>query len=362
MSDLPVSLLMALGGLAVGLAVGISGRLSRFCTFCAINDLVRHGDTVRLKGWALAIAAAMVGVNGLAAAGLIDVSQTIYLAGAFGWGGALIGGAIFGVGMALTGSCGYSLVIRSGGGDLKAVIALIIMGLSAYMAARGLTGLGRVEWIDPLSLDLSASGGHGLAALLGDLSGLDAETIARPLPWAIAGGLAVWSLADARLRARPRLYLPAVVIGLAAVSGFAVTGILGADDFDPAKVESVSFIMPAGNAILYLLTFTGASINFGIALLFGTIAGSFVASLARSDWTFASFQTPNETVRILTGAFLMGFGGVTALGCTIGQGITGVATLSGSSILAVAAIFAGAAVVVQLSLGQRGAGELVAAE
>src|SRR5690606_32072459 len=162
----------------------------------------------------------------------------------------------------------------------------------------GFTALARVTLIDPLALDASAIGGHGLPAMIGAATGLSAEDLRLPVTLALAGGLALWAL---RNISRPRLLghaPPALAYRPPAIAGFAVTGYLGADEFDPQPVQSVSYIMPTGNAVLYLLTFTGATMDFGIAVILGTLLGSFAASAARRDFSVQSFSSPAETARV----------------------------------------------------------------
>lgn len=336
--------LTILGGLLIGFVIGLVGRTTRFCTFCAVRDMVTYGDSRRARSWALAIAVALIGIQVLQITDSVDLSESIYLSDNFGWGGALVGGLIFGVGMALVGSCGFNLVIRSGAGDMKAIIAMMVMGLSAYMAARGITGLARVALIDPLAIDLSDAGGQGLPGFIANLTGYDVAYLRSGLTIILTALLLFFALAKKQISWR--LLAPAAIIGAMAVAGFAVTGNLGVDEFEPQAVQSVSYIMPTGNSILYLLTFTGASLNFGIALIGGTLFGAFLAALFGRDFTVQTFKNSRETFRILMGAFFMGLGGVTALGCTFGQGITGVATLSMSSFLATLAIITGATLTV----------------
>jgi uncharacterized membrane protein YedE/YeeE len=192
-------------------------------------------------------------------------------------------------------------------------------------------------------------GGHGLPNLVGSATGISMELLRLSIAGLVATTLTVWALKTASKARDADHAIPAIVMGLTAVAGFAVTGHLGVDEFDPQALQSVSYIMPTGNSVLYLLTFTGATMDFGIAVILGTLLGSFAASAARRDFTMQTFRSPAETVRVLSGAFLMGFGGVTALGCTFGQGITGVATLSASSAIALAAIIAGSLAVLRLA-------------
>jgi len=337
------------GGLLIGLVIGLVGRASRFCTFCAVRDVIRYGDSMRAKSWALAIVVALIGVQIQQITQSIDLSETIYLSDNFGWVGAIIGGVIFGVGMALVGSCGFNLVIRSGAGDMKAIVAMLVMALSAYMAARGITGLARVVLIEPLAIDMSDVGGQGLPGFIGNLTGYEGENLRPIITALIAAALLLWVFSNRQARFSWRFLAPAAVIGSMAIAGFAITGNLGVDEFEPQVVQSVAYIMPSGNSVLYLLTFTGSTIDFGIALIGGTLIGAFLASAFGRDFSVRTFKDSRDTFRNLIGAFFMGLGGVIALGCTFGQGITGVATLSMSSFLATFAIITGATLTVIFS-------------
>jgi uncharacterized protein len=140
-------------------------------------------------------------------------------------------------------------------------------------------------------------------------------------PWQVAGALAV---------------------GLLVPGGWIVTGHFGADDFDPVRLESLTFVAPIGDAIQYLMLSTGTQLGFGVAVVGGVFLGSVVASLASRSFELRGFNTPGQMLRSIGGGTLMGAGGALAVGCSIGQGLTGFSTLALPSILAVAAIFAGA--------------------
>lgn len=132
------------------------------------------------------------------------------------------------------------------------------------------------------------------------------------------------------------------LIGVVIAAGFAATGVLGNDEFDPHPVRSMSYVLPLGETIIYFLTFTGSSLDFGIGMVLGTISGAFGVALYKRELHLESFDGRREMRRHLIGAFLMGFGGVTALGCTVGQGMSGLSTLSMSSPLALGCILIGA--------------------
>lgn len=342
MPELTTGHLVALCGLALGVIAGWVARRARFCTFGAVEDMVMTGNLRRLKSWGLAIVTALLAVQIMHAAGIARIDQTYYLSPQFHWAGAIVGGFMFGVGMALVGTCGFGTLVRMGGGDLRAFVTFLVMGLSAYMTAGGIAGYVRRYVLEAPSLDLSALGGQGLPHLLGALSGMAADDLWLPVALILSAVILSWCFSSRGLGGKWRDILAGIALGLAVAGGFAATGILGDDPFEPIAVRSLSYVLPPGQAVIYLLTFYGAKINFAIALVFGTVAGSFAAAAQEGELRVEAYDDAREMRRHLIGAFLMGFGGVAAYGCTIGQGMSGLATLSMSAPLATGSILIGA--------------------
>lgn len=346
MSELPVHVIVALGGALAGIVFGFTAQRTNFCTMGAVSDAVLIGDYRRARMWALAIAVALIGSQALHGAGLVDLGRSIYLTASLGWFGAILGGLMFGCGMVLAGGCGNKTLVRLGAGNLKSLVVAVTIGIFAYMTLRGLIGLGRVAWIEPTNLDLRRLGfaDQGLPRLLAGLLDVSMASSRAALTGMLAVVLAWFCFKDAAFRSAPRLIVGAVVIGLIVPVGWWVTGVLGRDDFDPTPLASVTFVAPVGEALVYLMTFSGASITFGIGTVGGVIAGSCLAALSAGTWRLEGFSDSADMVRHLAGGALMGTGGVLALGCTIGQGLTGVSTLALGSWIALASIIAGGVV------------------
>lgn len=335
--DLPLNLLRLLLGLGLGVAFGFVARRGRFCTLGAIEDSVYSDDTRRLRTWLLAIGTAIVGVHLLEAFGGLDLTKSIYVGSRLELGALIIGGLIFGFGMALNGTCGMGTLRQIGGGDLRAVISFLVIGVTAMMTMRGLTGILRIAATDPLAVNLGASASQRLPQLAG-LSG-QGITIAAVL---LGLAVALFAFLHRGFRATPRFAVTGILIGLIVVGGWWATGIIGYDEFDTRRIESFTFVGPLGEALLYAMLSTALSLDFPIGAVLGFILGAFAAAI--TDGTFR-WQIPanvSELKRRLVGAFLMGFGGITALGCTIGQGVTGVSTLSVGSVIALVSIVGGA--------------------
>jgi uncharacterized membrane protein YedE/YeeE len=260
-----------------------------------------------------------------------------------GWAGNIVGGAMFGFGMTLSGGCGNKTLVRLGAGNLKSLVVAIILGIFAYMTLRGLIGLARVQLEAATSLDLAGAGfeTQGLPDLLAGATGVSFVAAQWLLTLAVAGPLLWFCFKSAAFRASPRDVAAGLIIGALIPLGWIVTGVIGYDDFEPTPLASFTFVAPTGESLVYLMTFTGASINFGIATIGGVIAGSFLMALATRSFHIESFTDSGDMLRHIVGGALMGTGGVMAMGCTIGQGITGMSTLALGSVIALLSIIAG---------------------
>ena len=342
---------VAAGGFVLAAVFGFVANKTNFCTMGAVSDMLHMGSRGRLGAWFFAMGLAILGTQALHAAGLIDLAGAIYLTPNFGWLGYVVGGIAFGVGMTLAAGCGQRNLVRLGGGNLKALVVLLVLGITAYTTLRGLLGLLRITVFEAPNVALDEHGldDQGLATLLATVLGADdAGTVRIVLAVLLGGGLIAFALAQPAFRRSFDNLLAGVVIGAVVTGGWFVTGHLGNDDFEPVRVESLTFIAPVGNAINYSMTFTGSTINFGIAAVLGMIAGSFVYAVASGSFRIETFSTRSEMVNHLAGGLLMGFGGVLALGCTIGQGVTGMSTLATGSLIAVACIIFGSALTMKV--------------
>ncbi len=347
--------IVAWGAFALAFAFGAVGNKTNFCTMGAVSDWVNMGDTGRMRMWLLAIAVAILGANALHLAGLVDLSKSIYQAPNFTWLSYLVGGFLFGVGMTLGSGCGSKTLIRIGGGNLKSVIVFVFLGIAAYMTLRGLFGAFRVEVLEKASLTLST--GQDLASLIAGATGADRNGLVLGLSLLIGGGLIAFIYASKDFRANLDYTLGGVVTGLVVVGGWYVSGHIGRIAEDPntlqeafagtstGRMEAFSFVAPLAFSLEYLMLWTDKTriITFGIASTAGVILGSLAWALWSKSFRWEGFRDAEDTGMHILGGILMGFGGISALGCTIGQGISGFSTLALGSILAFVAIVAGAA-------------------
>lgn len=343
MDDISIRTVVAGAGFVAGMGLGAVAQRTNFCTMGAISDLVFMGDKRRLRAWMLAVAVAVLGTQALALSGKLDLAKSIYLGPTLGWAGNIIGGLLFGFGMTLTGGCGNKTLVRIGGGNLKSIVVFLVMAVFAYMTLRGLIALARVQIENATNIGLAAHGlkSQGLPAFLAKFTGMTPTAAQGAVAAAVGLGLLAYCFKDAEFRASGTNIAGGFLVGLFVVVGWWITGVLGADEFEPTPLASFTFVAPAGETLQYLMTFTGATINFGIATTGGVIVGAFLAAKASRSFQLESFVDVNDLLRHLVGGALMGTGGVMAMGCTIGQGVTGVSTLALGSVLALVAIILG---------------------
>lgn len=329
--------LLPLAGLAIGAAFGAATERSGFCTMGAVSDWAGLGDATRLRAWALAAAIAIAGAQALHLAGAIDLSRSLYAGKRLLWLGHLAGGALFGVGMTYAGGCASRALARLGAGNLKSLVVLLVLAVAAMATMRGLLAPLRIALVDASAIALPR------AQSLPDLLAPGAPVLRAAIAALAALALAFWALRDARLRARTALVAGACAAGALAVAAWAATGILGHDDFEPAPLASLTFVAPTAEAMLYAMFSTGSSVTFPVATCAGMVAGAAASALAAGRFRWEGFADRADLARHVLGAAAMGVGGVLALGCTIGQGVAGISTLSLGALLTVAGIVAGGA-------------------
>jgi len=342
---------VALWGFLVAVAFGAIANKTNFCTMGAVSDWVNMDDKNRLRAWFLAIGVAILGSQLLQAQGYVDLNKSIYLAANFGWFGHLLGGFLFGVGMTLAGGCGQRTLVRAGGGNLKSLVVMLLMGITAYMTLRGLLALVRINAIEVTNVDLAARqiSDQSLATFIQAAVGATDANMVRWVVAAVVGlGFTIYALASREFLKSFKNLFAGVSIGLFIVAGWYITGKLGFDEFEPVRLESYTFVAPVAENVNYLMTFTGSTINFGIAAVFGIIAGSFLYAVLSGNFLIETFSSRADMVNHMIGGVLMGFGGVIALGCTIGQGVTGMSTLALGAVITLTMIIFGAALTMKV--------------
>jgi uncharacterized protein len=349
---------------AITTVMGFFMARSNFCTMGAVADIVNMGDWTRMRMWMLAIAVAIFGTQAMQLAGLIDLSKSIYTSASFTWLSYIVGGFLFGFGMVLASGCGSKTLIRIGGGSLKSLIVFVVLGLTAYMTLKGLFGVLRVNTVDLVKPTLD--GGQDLPRFLSKALGADLNTIRSVVALLVGGALFIYAFASKEFRSAIGNPVASIVIGLGVAAIWYVSGKLGYLAEDPktleeafigtnsGRLESLSFVAPMAYTLELLLFWsdTTKKVTLGIAACGGMVLGAFISSIIDKTFHWEGFANAEDTANHLVGATLMGIGGVTALGCTIGQGLSGLSTLALGSFLAFAAINIGAVVALKYQLSR----------
>jgi len=336
------------GGLLIGLAFGYLVYVTNFCTMGSISDILSFGSYNRFRAWLLACAVAILGVAGIGMLGVADMSESMYQTPALAWAANIFGGLIFGFGMVFAGGCISRNLVRAGGGDLRSIVVLLITGIFAFMTIGGILGPLRLLVFDPGTYDLSQAGmeTQHIGEAVSVVSGLSLETAKLATVIVIAGALLIYCFKDAAFRASGRDVVAGLGIGLCIVAGWFLTG-LAADEFAdiPVQLISLSYVRPTGDTIDYLMRYTALGPpGFGVVTTAGALLGGFLGAARLGRLGLTSFADAQDSLRNMFGAALMGIGGVLALGCTVGQALTGFSTLAiGSAITFISIVIGGIA-------------------
>ena len=331
--------IVLLAALIIGLIYGSVGLLSGFCMMSGMRGWLAEGDGRLARTYALAMGTAIAVSQVLAAAGLADLGKSIYLQPTFSAPVLFLGGLLFGYGMVMSNGCGSRALVLLGRGNLRSLVVVIILAIFAQMTLKGLIAPSRIAMV---GVSQTTAAANSLPALLAS-AGLSASVARMIAASALAAALIIFAFVYAPFRQSPGQIAAGIIMGLLVAGGWYATGYLGADDFNPTPVTSLTFIAPIADALQYVMLSTGSTLNFGIVTVFAVFAGSLVTALLTGRFHLEGYQSPRHMLRSASGAALMGAGGVMAFGCSVGQGLTGLSTLSLASFIALAGILIGTA-------------------
>jgi uncharacterized protein len=326
-----------LAGFAIGLAFGVVGLLSGFCLLSGVRDW-SSGDGRKLRSYAIALAVAIVGAQLLAGAGLVDIGKSLYLQPSFSAPLLFAGGLLFGLGMVLANGCASRALVLLGKGNLRSLMVLVVIAVTAQMALKGLLAPARVatlQWTQLTPAFVSVPAMLAATGLDGGLARAAAALLA-------AGALAAFAFSDRRFRDAYGHIAAGVAVGLLVTCGWFATGWLAADEFAPVAVTSLTFVAPIADTVQFTMLSTALSASFGVALVAGVVTGSVLTALPTGRFKLEGYESPAHMLRSISGAALMGTGGAMAYGCSVGQGLTGLSTLALPSLVAATGILAGA--------------------
>lgn len=366
-TNLPWLLILA-GALGIGACFGLVAAATRYCNMGAVSDWVLTGDRGRMRAWLLSIAVAVLGVALLEAGGVLDLDQTRvnYRAADFPWLRYLLGGLLFGVGMVLAGGCTTRTLVNIGQGDMKSLWAYAVVGLTAagllyWPEARGIVDR-TLAW-PHLSFEAISIAHQDLGALLAGIAPGGSRAQWRlTIALVVTVGLLAWLWRmDHGRRMRRADVIGGLGIGLVITTGWLWTGsptgqaLMGeaALAFDPPRgtgTQSLSFVAPAAEFLRLTESPALGLVTFGIVAMLGVILGAGAWALMRGHFRLQGFRAWSQFGTYSIGGLLMGTGGVIAMGCSVGQGLSGTSTLALGSLLALGGIVLGAFVTLKVML------------
>jgi hypothetical protein len=343
--------LVLIGSFSITCMLGYIMQRTNFCTMGAISDFFVMGSLTRARQWILAIAVAIIGVGFLRYFQLIHLEDSIYVAPKVLWLSVLVGSLMFGGGMVLASGCAGRNLMRIGSGSLRALVVVVFTGIFAQMTLRGIFAVLRVNTLDKVFFTLPSN--QDLMSILQYVLPVSSMVL---LVISIIIGIALilWVLIDKAFLTLENMLI-GFFVGIGIVGFWLLVGYCAFLEEDPNtlekaylatntnRLEMVSFVAPIAYLLDYLTLFSDASkkLTLGIVSVFGMMSGSFIAVKLHQVWRWQGFNSLSDLGRHLCGAALMGVGGVTALGCTFGQGLSGLSTLSISAFIALCGFIGG---------------------
>ena len=342
-------ILVAFAAFAIGIAFGVLAEASQFCLRAAVSEWSPNSATATSRATATgrsgknslrsmqylsAILVSVIGVQILHFTGVIDLSESLYWSAPIRPVALIFGGAVFGIGMVLAGGCVSRMLVLGVSGNIRSLVTLLIAAIAAYATLRGILSYPRIM------LENIVASEEGAGVLIEGRS----HVLAIAVVIALAGILAVLT----RKSGSARGILSGLGVGLLVTTGWFATGVVGADDFEPVALTSLSMISPLAESLQFLMIYTGDEVRFSVALIGGILLGALVSSVIGGRFKLRGFSTQAAPLRYALGGLMMGFGGVTALGCSVGQGVSGIGTLSLTSLIAFASIITGAIIAMQV--------------
>jgi uncharacterized protein len=331
---------------------GFIAQRTNFCTMGAVADVMNMGDWTRARMWALAAAVSFIGMGVFAYMGWVDPVKTIYASPRLLWLSYIVGGLLFGFGMVISSGCGSKTLVRIGTGSLKSLMVFFVLGIAAFATLKGITAVLRVNTVDLVGPTLATS--QDLPSLLTAPLGIARGTLALGIGLALGVALIGWVISK-RGDFERDVWLGGLGVGASVLAIWYISGKLGyvaehPDTLQEAfiatnsgRAESLTFVAPLAFTLDWLMFFSDKTklLTVAISSVAGVVVGSFISALSTRTFRWESFRDSEDMGNHFIGATLMGVGGVTAMGCTIGQGLTGISTLSVGSFIALAAITAG---------------------
>lgn len=331
MFDLETYEIVNILGLFIGIAFGVIAQKKQFCFSGSIKDYILTKSTKRGASVIMAMIVAIISTTLMANYFQIDLTQSAYFKNNINYFAIITGGLLFGAGMMIADGCSSRSLVKYAQGDTSALITLIFIGIFAYATTKGLLyGI-----LDPFInntflIEISANLENFKMNIFVVLAILVAILL-----YIIKKVKRVFSLFDG------------VLIGLLVSVAWFVTGYIGQDSMERViDLTGISFVYPSAKTLELFTYYEVNELSFAISMVIGVLIGTFVMSFINKKYSFGctSGQNINKVKYNMIGGALMGVGGIMAIGCTVGQGLTGLSTLAFSSALAILSIFISAVI------------------
>jgi uncharacterized protein len=329
---------LAIGGAVIGLVFGVCAQRSRYCVRAAVIESCQGQTGPRFSVWFLGFAVAVLATQLAATLGWLKPEASRFIDAPGSLSGALVGGLLFGAGMILTRGCASRLVILSAAGNLRALLAGLVFAVAVQATIGG--------WLMPLRQLIA-----GWWPVDAGPSRQWLQALGMPAWSGLVLGLAfvacaIWVFQRSRRAHQQSIWsgIGAAVVGLCIAAAWVFTQAVANHSFEPIAIQGMSFAGPSAEWLMRVLySATAPTLGFDAGLLPAAFVGSLLASLLSRDFKFEGFKTDNKLGHYITGAVLMGFGAVLAMGCTVGAAMTGGALFALTAWLTLAAIWSGAA-------------------
>ncbi|MBI5078920.1 YeeE/YedE family protein [Candidatus Saganbacteria bacterium] len=331
-------------GLLIGFLLGALVQRSNFCMANCFTSIRIYGSFLQFKSYMVALLVAMAGVQLLKDSGMLDPFQSMYLPTNFPVLGYITGGFIFGIGIVFAGGCASRILVRVGEGNLGALVSVFAVNLTAGSALAGHLAYTNEYFFRKFPIKLPSS-------YIPDLLHVNG--------WILIGAFAVFLAAwfyktrNEDDFAGVKWPLIGVLVGLLVVAGWYVTAhaqakvmadeFLAMDTSVTSKFRPASLTFAKTNAdfFAYIATASGSTIDFGIATVIGVLLGSFAAAMATKSFHWVVPPHKRAFLGHFTGGLLMGYGAIIAMGCNIGQGLTGCSVMGLGGVITVTFIILG---------------------
>jgi uncharacterized membrane protein YedE/YeeE len=312
-------------GLLIGLAFGIIAQKKQFCFSGSIKDYILTNSTKRASSVIMAMIVAIISTYLISSYYEIDLTQTNFYKDDINYFTIIFGGALFGIGMMIADGCSSRHLIKFAQGDSNSLVTVLFIGIFAYATTKGILYY-------PLS---QVTSNATLIEISSYIENIQVNIFFLLIPLLIA----LWFLTKSFKRILS--LKDGFLIGLLISFGWYTTGVIGADAFErQINLSSMTFVYPTAKSLELFSYYEVNQLTFGISIIIGVLLGAFAMSKVNRKYSFGctSNLKTSKLKNSMIGGALMGIGGVMAIGCTVGQGLTGLSTLAFASIVAIISI------------------------